>query len=127
MYEPSDESTAFLAFARGDLADGDDALVRRGAAQVIAENRRLRAIHAAMQREGLGEGVLVECAPIRGGGMTVVLCSGSRDEGVLMRAVIEAVRGMLGPGGRIDKPVITGTEADAAAPVGGPGKPGAPA
>ncbi len=125
MYEPSDASLAFLAFARG-APDGDVALVRRGAVQVVDENRRLRAILTAMQREALGEGVLVECAPIRGGGLSVVLCSGSRDEGVLMRAVIETVRGILGPAGHVDPPIITGTQAGAG-PVGGPGDAGEPA
>ena len=91
MVTMSEGAKALARWARGK-GEADE-LVREGAVEVIAENRRLREIHRVMQEGGLGEAAMVEILrPSKDGMIRFVVCCGSRDEAVLAQGVWDVAR-----------------------------------
>jgi len=118
----SQGARALAAFAKGKLPVDLD-LAREGAAEVIAEVRRLREILTTMQRGGLGEAALVEMLkPTKDATLRFVVCCASKDEEALARAVQGVMARVFARLGADLTPMdgtVTGTLAmDAEAPDG---------
>jgi hypothetical protein len=109
----SEASQALAVFAKGKDAPLD--LVREGAVETIAENRRLREILRVMQASALGEAAMVEVLrPTKESALRFVVCCGSRDERTLAEGIHEVMRRIFARVGvelTQTEGTITGTDA----------------
>ena len=105
----SDGSKAMVAFAQGG-PPGEEAVLRKGASDLVAENRRLRAILTAMARQELGHGVLVDLVRTPEG-QQLVVCCGSIDEARVLD-VVGAVLGNLFDPSAATRTGVTAAEAE---------------